>query len=143
MNSDYTIAIHSLVLLAYLSDHMASSEEIAENISTHPARVRKIMSCLKKEGFIQTKEGVGGGYSLNCDPQEITLGEIFRLISSGTLQPKWCSGDPDEQCMVSSHFQEVMSTIYTGAEQQVQRYLHSMSIQDVLEQIITMKQPQG
>ncbi|MDF2719721.1 MAG: hypothetical protein K0R28_6646, partial [Paenibacillus sp.] len=29
MNSEFTVAVHSLVFLAYLPDHMASSELIA------------------------------------------------------------------------------------------------------------------
>ena len=48
MNSEFTIAVHSLVLLAHLPDHMATSEEIAANVSTHSARIRKVMGFLAK-----------------------------------------------------------------------------------------------
>ena len=51
MNSDFTIAVHSLVYLAYLPDHMASSESIAENVCTNPARIRKDDQLLKKKGI--------------------------------------------------------------------------------------------
>jgi DNA-binding IscR family transcriptional regulator len=42
MNSEFVIAVHSLVLLAYRPDGMATSDEIAANVCTHPARVRKV-----------------------------------------------------------------------------------------------------
>lgn len=58
MNSEFTIAVHSLVLLAHLPDHMESGQKIADNVSTSPARICKI----------------GGGYILQRDPDEITLG---------------------------------------------------------------------
>lgn len=59
MNSEFTIAVHSLVFLANLPDHMATSEEIATNVSTHSARIRKVMGFLRKAGYVTTKEGIG------------------------------------------------------------------------------------
>lgn len=97
MNSDFTIAVHSLVYLAYLPDHMASSESIAENVCTNSARIRKMMSCLRNNGFVKTKEGVGGGYILDCNPQEISLADIYIAVSHGTLKPNWCTGDPKKK----------------------------------------------
>src|SRR4051812_26392665 len=98
MNSEFTIAVHSLVLLAYIPGNMASSDYIASNVTTHPARVRKIMGFLRKQGYVTSKEGIGGGFILNCDPVQITLGEIYRLTAFGSLKPNWCSGDPNTEC---------------------------------------------
>lgn len=113
MNSEFTVAVHSLVLLAYLPDHMASSETIARNVSTNPTRIRKIMSSLRKHGFVKTKEGIGGGYILNCEPNEVTLAQIYRALSGGTLKPHWCSGNPEEDCLVSANIQVVMDHFFT------------------------------
>lgn len=135
MNSEFTIAVHSLALLAYLPDRMASSELIASNVSTNPARIRKIMSCLRKRGFIQTKEGIGGGYILHSDPQKITLGEIYRAVSCGSLKPNWCTGDPEQPCPVSSNTQHVMDEIFQGAELHLEKYLDQITIQSVLDKI--------
>lgn len=135
MNSEFTIAVHSLALLAYLPDRMASSECIALNVSTNPARIRKIMGCLRKHGFVRTKEGIGGGYILHRDPQEITLGEIYRIVSCGSLKPNWCTGDPDLPCPVSSNAQQVMDEIFQGAELHLEAYLDQITIQSVLEKI--------
>ncbi|WP_026693961.1 RrF2 family transcriptional regulator [Peribacillus kribbensis] len=135
MNSEYTIAVHSLLYLAYLPDHMASSEEIARNVCTNPARIRKVMSCLRKHGMVNTREGVGGGYILNGLPAEISLGRIYHSVSYGTLKPNWCSGDPLETCPVSSHTQEVMDEILSEAEKHYEEYLTTISLQNVLEKI--------
>ncbi|WP_028403321.1 RrF2 family transcriptional regulator [Ectobacillus panaciterrae] len=134
MNSEFTIAVHSLVFLAYLPDHMASSELIAKNVSTNPARIRKIMSRLRKNGFVKTKEGNGGGYILNCNPQETTLAQIYRTVSCG-IKPNWCTGDPEEACLISSNTQAVMDQIFNEAEDYLETYLEKITIYSVLEKI--------
>lgn len=135
MNSEFTIAVHSLAFLANLPGHMASSELIAKNVCTNPARIRKIMSILRRHGFVRTKEGIGGGYILECDPYEVTLARVYRAVSSGTLKPHWCTGDPQESCLISSKMHCVMDRIFTEAEEHYVQYLGQITIQSVLEQI--------
>ncbi|MCM2532643.1 Rrf2 family transcriptional regulator [Neobacillus pocheonensis] len=135
MNSDFTIAVHSLVYLAYLPEHMASSDSIAVNVCTNPARIRKIMSCLRKKGLVKTKEGIGGGYILECNPQETTLADIYCTVSHGTLKPNWCTGDPEQKCVVSSNTQVVMEEIFNDAELYFEKYLEKITISSVLEKI--------
>jgi Rrf2 family protein len=135
VNSEFTIAVHSLVFLAYLPDHMASSELIAHNVSTNPARIRKIMSCLRKNGIVKTKEGVGGGYILNRDPGNITLAQIYRTVSCGTIKPHGCTGDPEEKCLVSSNIQAVMDEIFDKADAYFEKYLNQITIESVLKKI--------
>ncbi len=112
MNSEFTIAVHSLVLLAYRSDRSATSEYIADNVGTHPARVRKVLSFLRKAGYVVTKEGSGGGYTLACDPDEVSLAEIYCITSIGSIKPSWCSGDEEEDCMIACNMADVMDGIF-------------------------------
>lgn len=135
MNSEFTIAVHSLALLANLPDRMASSEHIAKKVGTNPARIRKIMSMLRKHGFVRTKEGLGGGYILDCDPREVNLAQIYRTVSCGTLKPQWCTGDPQDSCLVSARMHSVMDQIFNEAEAHYTRYLEQITIQSVLDKI--------
>nr|WP_232330824.1 MULTISPECIES: Rrf2 family transcriptional regulator [unclassified Thermoactinomyces] len=135
VNSEFTIAVHSLVYLTHLPGHMASSESIAANVSTHPARIRKVMGCLRKHGFVKTKEGIGGGYILDCDPDEITLAQVYRAVSCGSFKPSWCTGDPEQTCPVSSNAQRVMDQIFADAEAYFETYLARITIRSVLEKI--------
>lgn len=135
MNSEFTIAVDSLVFLAYLPDHMASSDLIAKNVSTNPARTRKIMGCLRKNGFVKTKQGIGGGDILNCDPQEITLAQVYRTVSCGTFKPHWCTGAPKQNCLISANIQPVMDLIFNEAEVNFEKYLERITLQSVLEKV--------
>ena len=135
MNSEFVIAVHSLVLLAYRPDGMATSEEIAENVCTNPVRVRKVMSCLRKHGFVDTREGPGGGYKLCRQPEDVTLADVYRSLAAGTLAPSWCSGDPEKDCVVSSNMAEVMDAVFCGADRQLEAYFEQITIGRMLSQV--------
>lgn len=140
MNSEFVIAVHSLVLLAHRPDGMATSEEIAENVCTHPARVRKVLSCLRKHGYIDTREGPGGGYRLLGQPNEVTLADVYRALAAGSLAPSWCSGDPEKECIVSSNMAEVMNTVFCGADRHVEQYFEGITIGGMLSQVKAAQQ---
>jgi len=135
MNSEFIIAVHSLVLLAHRPDGMASSEEIASNVCTNPVRVRKVMSCLRKNGFVATREGSGGGYRLSQEPGDITLADVYRALAAGSLAPSWCSGDPESDCLVGSNMGDVMNAVFCGADQQLETYFESITIGQMLSRL--------
>jgi Rrf2 family protein len=135
MNSEFIIAVHSLVLLAHRPDGMASSEEIATNVCTNPVRVRKVMSCLRKNGFVDTREGSGGGYRLSRGPGEVTLADVYRALAAGSLAPSWCSGDPASDCLVGSNMGEVMNAVFCSADQHLETYFESITIGQMLSRL--------
>lgn len=92
MNSEFTIAVHCLLFLGIREGRIANSEDIAESVSTHPARVRKVLSVLRKHRYVMTKEGAHGGYMLNSKPEEVRLGDLYRLFALGSFGPHWRSG---------------------------------------------------
>jgi DNA-binding IscR family transcriptional regulator len=114
---------------------MASSESIATNVCTNSARIRKIMSCLRNHGFVRTKEGIGGGYILDCNSQEVSLADIYRTVSRGSLKPNWCTGDPEQKCIISSNTQFFMDQIFNDAELYFEKYLENITLSSVLEKI--------
>ncbi|RKN80510.1 RrF2 family transcriptional regulator [Paenibacillus ginsengarvi] len=135
MNSEFTIAVHSLVYLAYKPDRMATSDSIARNVNTHPSRLRKVMSGLRKQGFVATKEGIGGGFYLIRSPESVTLAELYKATCIGTLKPGWCSGSEEEACIVACNMAEVMDQLFGEAEQQLLLHLQQVTIGDVLKRV--------
>jgi Rrf2 family protein len=133
VKSEFTIAVHSLVYLAYLPDHMASSDAIAKNVCTNAARIRKIMSCLRKAGLVTTKEGLGGGYILNASPEDVSLSQVYRATCLGSLKPNWCTGDPEVDCLISANIQTVLDEILEDTEAHLLKYLNEVTLQSVLE----------
>jgi Rrf2 family protein len=133
MNSDFTLAIHSLTLLALQPDRMSTSEYIAESAGVHPVRIRKVLSLLKKHGFIKSKEGTGGGFIFALDLSEVNLWDIYKITSEGALQPK-CP-ESNEQCIVGANMQSVLITIFLGAEDHLGEYLKDYTIREIVDLI--------
>ena len=99
MTSEFTIAVHALVYLNHKAQ-LLSSEALAKNICTNPARVRKIMTKLKKAGFVSTKEGAEGGYRMLKAPQELNLLAVADAVEAKFVTASWHSGDTDMDCLV-------------------------------------------
>lgn len=130
MNSDFTLAVHSLTLLSFLQDHMSSSDTIAESASVHPVRIRKVLSLMRRHGWVTAREGQGGGFILTVNPSEVTLGDIYKLTSEGALQPK-CP-EQNEQCVVGANMKSVLHSIFTDAEVHLGQFLSEFTIEDVV-----------
>jgi len=133
MNSDFTLAIHSLTFLALQPDRMSTSDAISDSAGVHPVRIRKVLSLLKKHGFIKSKEGTGGGFLFAIDLSEVNLWDIYKLTSEGALQPK-CP-DSNERCVVGANMQRVLFAIFLGAEEHLGEYLKNYSLKEVVDLI--------
>lgn len=140
MNSEFTIAVHCLLFLGVREGRIANSEDIAESVTTHPARVRKVLSVLRKHRYVTTKEGAHGGYLLSSKPDEVRLGDLYRLFAFGSFAPHWHSGDEQSSCVVSSNIKEVMGSIYEGGERVVEHYLDSITLEAVQQRLAEKEQ---
>ncbi|MGD6831132.1 RrF2 family transcriptional regulator [Sutcliffiella halmapala] len=130
MNSDFTLAIHSLTLLALQPDRMSTSDAIAESAGVHPVRIRKVLSLLKRHGIIKSKEGTGGGFIFALELSEVNLYDIYNITSEGALQPK-CP-ESNEQCIVGANMHKVLFSIFMGAEKYLGEYLKDYTIKEIV-----------
>lgn len=76
----FHIALRTLVLLSH-SDSLLKSHVIANTIGADPTFVRKILKRFAKEGVVFVQGGRYGGYSLNKKPEDITVGDVYRLLT--------------------------------------------------------------
>jgi len=79
-------------------------KQIAEREKIPLKFLEQILLTLKNAGILHSKMGIGGGYYLARQPEEITLGHIIRVLD-GPLAPIRCvsqmayepCGCPDEE----------------------------------------------
>ncbi|MEJ8305630.1 Rrf2 family transcriptional regulator [Saccharibacillus sacchari] len=140
MNSEFPTAVHLLVYLAHSLYKTANSEELAENIGTNPARVRKAMGCLREKGWVGTREGVGGGYFLKVEPAAIRLADVYRAACCGGLRPKKGTGSTSSDCKISSGISGAMDHYFDEAERRYLDYFDGVTVQDVLNRIVSDKE---
>ena len=87
---------YALKVILDLSNHFQNNLvhiiDLAERQNIPPKYLEQILTRLKKEGFIQSKKGPNGGYSLCRPPKGITVGEIIRVMEPSLFS----THDPDD-----------------------------------------------
>jgi Rrf2 family protein len=83
-------ALRALIeLTAQYKRSLLQRHEIAERQNIPIEFLEQILLTLKNAGLLASKRGVTGGYSLIKHPDEITLGQVIRLLD-GPLAPIGC-----------------------------------------------------
>lgn len=134
MTSEFTIAIHAIVYLSHRKK-ILSSDLLAENVCTNPARVRKVMGKLKKAGIVATKEGLEGGYLMERQASSVTLREVGEALEVEFVSASWKSGDHNRPCLISSGMGGVMDGIYEELNELCKQRLHDITIEEIGNQI--------
>jgi Rrf2 family protein len=97
------------------------TEEIARAENIPKKFLELILLDLKHGGYVQSKQGAGGGYHLLKEPKKITLADIYRLFDGAiALQPcvsqkfhEKCDDCPDENaCHLKPAFFEIREKTY-------------------------------
>lgn len=112
-------ALRAMVSLGMHSDRLLKIHEIAEEEDIPPKFLEQILLQLKRAGWVTSKQGAGGGYTLKVSPSEVRLGEVVRNFD-GPLAPISCVSKtayqkctcPDEnRCGLRSVWSEVRDSI--------------------------------
>ena len=62
-----------------------------------PARfLENILNELKTAGLVEARRGAQGGFLLACKPEELTVGQVIRLVD-GSLDPVRCTKGADQR----------------------------------------------
>ncbi|HVN16735.1 MAG TPA: Rrf2 family transcriptional regulator [Anaerolineales bacterium] len=104
---------------------MVQIKEISQQDQIPAKFLEQILLALKNAGLLHSKMGVGGGYYLSKQPDQISLGQIVRVLD-GPLAPVNCvsqmayepCGCPDENTcglrMVMGDVRNAISEILDG-----------------------------
>lgn len=74
-------AVRAVVMLAHLkAETLVGSKELAERAKLPVSYLPKLMQNLVKAGIVDSRRGVGGGFSLRRSPKEITILDIVNAV---------------------------------------------------------------
>jgi Rrf2 family protein len=105
-------AVRALVALARLpAGTFAGAARIAQEIGAPQNYLGKLLKALAEEGLLESQKGLGGGFRLARDPQQISLLDVVEPIEhvsrwSGCIlgRPECSEADP---CAIHDRFKEV------------------------------------
>ncbi len=106
--------LHVLLHLAE-ADGPVTSDTMAKMMHTNPVVIRRILAGLRKQGFVTSEKGHGGGWQLSCNLHMVTLHDIYMALESPTLL---AIGNRTEvsNCLVEQAVNAVMSQAFHDAE---------------------------
>ncbi|OAB40340.1 RrF2 family transcriptional regulator [Paenibacillus antarcticus] len=126
----FKIAVHSIVWLAK-SGSILSSAMIADQVDSHATFMRRVMQALATADIVESKGGREGGYTLRRPADQITLGDIYLAVSTGSAEP-----EVDVDCGAAAEQLDVeLERILYEAEQQTIEYLGKYTIADVMNRV--------
>ncbi len=72
---------------------------VAHDSSVPAAYLEQLLGTLRRSGLVTSTRGAHGGYALSRAPQDILVGEIYRVLE-GPVAPMECVSEvePEEQC---------------------------------------------
>jgi Rrf2 family protein len=133
-NSRFTVAIHTLTLLAYCGEEALTSDFIAASVSTNPVVIRRLLASLRASRLVSSQGGPGGGWRLARPPAAIALRDVYRAVEEADLFPLH-SGRPNPRCPVGGTIQSVLRGHYQDAQASLERELGRTTIADLLEEV--------
>lgn len=136
-------AIRAIVALGTNHPRRLQIQEIAQAENIPQKFLEQVLLILKNSGYLQSYRGQQGGYTLRKKPEEITLGEIVRLID-GSLAPIGCASRtsptkceecryPTEQCWLRGIMLDVRDAISD--------VLDKITFQDILKRVPQKESP--
>lgn len=138
MNGEFSVAVHALVFL-YRKGGPATSAELAENICTNPARVRKVMASLVRAGLAASHEGRGSGYAVSPSAADTTLLQVLDAVGARAVNSAWRTGDMDRECLVSSGMGSVMDSLCEELNGLCRERLSGVTIGTVSDRLLCEK----
>jgi len=121
-------AIRTVIFLAQQPrGEIVLKKDICRTQEVTPAFLTKILQPLIKSGIVSSQRGVGGGFLLARDPQEITLLDLLEA-EEGPLRLNVCLVDKancDRDLFCAVH------KVWSEAQSEMMRVLKSRSIADL------------
>lgn len=133
-SSRFSIAVHTLALLANEDDKSLKSEYIACSVKTNAVVIRRLLSDLSQAGIVVSQAGATGGTRLARKPEEITLIEVYRAVEGGEIFALHRNA-PDDKCDIGRSIQEVLTAIQDRLDKAVEKSLGSINLAEVLQMI--------
>ena len=105
-------------------------KQIAEEEGISQKYLESIMTVLSKAGFVDAVHGKGGGYRLNREPKDYTVGSILKLTEGG-LATVSCTAQGPSACSRTTCCHTL--PMWERLDKMVDEFFESITLQDLME----------
>jgi len=128
LSSKLSVGIHMMTIFALKPGEPLTSEFIACSVNTNPVVIRRLLGSLRAAGIVESRTGVGGGWSLLVDPERITLLDILRAVEPQDEFFALHRSEPNPECPCGLHIQSVLTEVYDKVQEGMTRQLAGITI---------------
>ena len=127
-------ASRALLSLALGADHSVptSVRDLAERTGLPQPYLEQILLILKGVGLVRSKRGVGGGYVLAREPEDITLAEIVAAVDGPIVAGDF--GEPHRDGACDHEGQCVLLAEWADVGDHMREHLASFTLADMVLQ---------
>ena len=107
-----------------------SVRDIANRTGLPQPYLEQILLALKGAGIVRSKRGVGGGYVLARDPDEITLGQIVSAVDGPIAVGDF--GEPHQNGACEHEGQCILLQVWRDVGEHMRHHLDSFTLADMV-----------
>lgn len=134
MDTRFSSAIHTLIMIAGAETPM-TSDQIAESVGTNASYIRKITGLLKKQGIIESRQGVSG-FTLLVEPEELSLLRVYQAIAETEQVHVFdLHQNPNDECIVGHHIRPVLTDVFREIEAKAEQELKTTTLADCMQKM--------
>jgi Rrf2 family protein len=133
-NSQFSMAVHVLMMLARSREENVKSDYIARSVNTNPVVIRRLLGQLSHANLVVSQTGANGGTRLARCPNEINLEEVYKAVSCGgvfALHGK----SPNQDCPVGRNIEAVLCDLQKEIDRSIGDKLSQFTLQSVFEKV--------
>ncbi|AYD64817.1 Rrf2 family transcriptional regulator [Achromobacter spanius] len=106
--------LHVLLHMAEAPGPM-TSEDLGRVMQTNPVVIRRIMAGLRDQRLVSSEKGHGGGWTLSCDFNAVTLRDIYEALGAPEI---FAMGNRSESpgCLVEAAVNKALDGAFEEAE---------------------------
>ena len=135
-NSQFSMAVHVLMMLARSRDENLKSDYLAGSVNTNPVVIRRLLGQLSSANLVVSHTGANGGTRLSRCPNEINLAEVYKAVSCGEVFALH-GRSPNQDCPVGRNIEAVLCNLQKEIDTSVVEKLSQFTLESVFEQVDT------
>lgn len=130
INTFTNLAFRVLIYLALRKNQLVKTSEIADAYFVSFNHLKKVITLLIEHGYISGTKGRGGGIKLAKNPEQIGIGEVFRLTVEDVALAE-CFASPTNKCVISPTCR--LKSILQDAVEKFVSELDQFTLQDLVK----------
>ena len=133
-NSQFSMAVHVLSMLAASRDENVKSYCIAASVNTNPVVIRRLLGQLAQANLVISQSGAHGGTRLAKCPNEINLADVYAAVSCGEVFALHAR-QPNKDCPVGRNIEAVLCHVQKRIDRTITETLSAYTLANVFEMV--------